>query len=107
MSSAAPEQPESAAELPPIVLPDADESSLRKCERCELSYTPAKSTSSLRLTYCSFLCELGHLGFSISGLEHMERTPPSEDNGADPEPAEDAAEPAGTAAGVDDAPGAD
>ena len=36
---------------------------------------PTKSTSDLRLTYCSFLCELGDLGFSMSGLEHMERVP--------------------------------
>jgi len=34
---------------------------------------PTKSTSALRLTYCSFLCELGDLGFSMVGLEHMER----------------------------------
>jgi hypothetical protein len=43
------------------------------CTRCNLSYLPMKSTSALRLTYCSFLCELGDLGFSIVGLEHMER----------------------------------
>ena len=43
-----------------------------RCARCKLSYVPAKSTSALKLTYCSFLCELGDLGFSISGLEHME-----------------------------------
>ena len=43
-----------------------------RCTRCKLSYVPAKSTSALKLTYCSFLCELGDLGFSISGLEHME-----------------------------------
>lgn len=42
-----------------------------RCARCKLSYAPAKSTSSLRLTYCSFLCELGDLGFSMAGLEHM------------------------------------
>jgi hypothetical protein len=45
---------------------------LPRCKRCNLLYAPAKSTSALRLTYCSFLCELGDLGFSISGLEHME-----------------------------------
>jgi hypothetical protein len=43
------------------------------CTRCNLNYLPMKSTSALRLTYCSFLCELGDLGFSIVGLEHMER----------------------------------
>jgi hypothetical protein len=44
-----------------------------RCTRCKLRYAPAKSTSSLKLTYCSFLCELGDLGFSMAGLEHMER----------------------------------
>ena len=43
-----------------------------RCKRCNLLYMGNKSTSALRLTYCSFLCELGDLGFSISGLEHME-----------------------------------
>ncbi|GMV86296.1 MAG: hypothetical protein AMXMBFR80_21510 [Dehalococcoidia bacterium] len=43
------------------------------CKRCNLAYLPTKSTSALRLTYCSFLCELGDLGFSMAGLEHMER----------------------------------
>jgi len=46
--------------------------SVPRCARCKLTYIPAKSTSALKLTYCSFLCELGDLGFSISGLEHME-----------------------------------
>lgn len=45
---------------------------LPRCMRCNLSYTVSKSTSALKLTYCSFLCELGDLGFSITGLEHME-----------------------------------
>lgn len=45
---------------------------LFRCARCGISYSPAKSTSSLRLTYCSFFCELGDLGFSMSGLEHMQ-----------------------------------
>jgi len=46
-----------------------------RCKRCNLSYMTTKSTSALRLTYCSFLCELGDLGFSMQGLEHMERVP--------------------------------
>ena len=46
---------------------------MSNCARCHLNYQPSKSTSALRLTYCSFLCELGDLGFSIVGLEHMER----------------------------------
>ncbi|QFG02661.1 hypothetical protein [Tepidiforma bonchosmolovskayae] len=52
---------------------DAEFTGLIRCKRCNLSYTPSKSTSALRLTYCSFLCELGDLGFSMQGLEHMER----------------------------------
>ncbi len=46
-----------------------------RCKRCNLAYLPGKSSSALRLTYCSFLCELGDLGFSMAGLEHMERVP--------------------------------
>ncbi len=57
----------------PAFGPDSEE--MLRCNRCELRYVPSKSTSSLRLTYCSFLCELGDLGFSIAGLEHMEPQP--------------------------------
>ena len=57
----------------PRPLPDVKIAALPRCIRCDLSYMPTKSTSALRLTYCSFLCELGHLGFSMAGLEHMER----------------------------------
>lgn len=60
---------------------------LLQCVRCKLSYLPMKSTSALRLTYCSFLCELGDLGFSIVGLEHMELKPKEDaPAGALPEP---------------------
>jgi hypothetical protein len=52
---------------------DADIVTMPRCMRCNLAYMPTKSTSALRLTYCSFLCELGDLGFSMTGLEHMER----------------------------------
>ena len=47
--------------------------SMPRCKRCNLLYVGNKSTSALRLTYCSFLCELGDLGFSMQGLEQMER----------------------------------
>jgi len=57
----------------PQPLRDVSVSTMLICTRCELHYMPAKSTSALRLTYCSFLCELGDLGFSMAGLEHMER----------------------------------
>jgi len=57
---------------PPVIQHDAEIAKLPRCSRCKLSYLPTKSTSALRLTYCSFLCELGDLGFSITGLEHMQ-----------------------------------
>jgi hypothetical protein len=57
----------------PAALPRNEELvTMPRCARCKLTYVPSKSTSALKLTYCSFLCELGDLGFSISGLEHME-----------------------------------
>ena len=59
-----------AAALPPR---DADLVTMPHCTRCNLPYVPTKSTSALRLTYCSFLCELGDLGFSMTGLEQMVR----------------------------------
>jgi hypothetical protein len=52
---------------------NAELTEMVRCIRCKLRYAPTKSTSSLKLTYCSFLCELGDLGFSMQGLEHMER----------------------------------
>ncbi len=64
-------------ESPAAPLPrNAEILAMLRCTRCKLSYMPAKSTSTLRLTYCSFLCELGDLGFSMSGLEHMQRAIP-------------------------------
>jgi len=68
---------------------DAELDALLQCTRCNLRYLPQKSTSSLKLTYCSFLCELGDLGFSMVGLEHMERAPrpesaPQPDDQAEP-----------------------
>lgn len=59
-------------ESTPQVPRDAELVTMPRCSRCNLTYIPSKSTSALRLTYCSFLCELGDLGFSIVGLEHME-----------------------------------
>ncbi len=54
---------------------DVDLLAMPRCKRCNLAYLTMKSTSALRLTYCSFLCELGDLGFSMQGLEHMQRVP--------------------------------
>lgn len=72
----------------PVALPkgSADLVKMPHCTRCNLAYLPTKSTSALRLTYCSFLCELGDLGFSMAGLEHMQRAR------KDPEPATTAAD---------------
>ena len=75
----------------PAFGPDSEE--MLRCTRCELRYVPSKSTSALRLTYCSFLCELGDLGFSITGLEHMEPQPKAIEPPAvelDPQPGEPA-----------------
>jgi hypothetical protein len=69
---------------PPMPLRNAELGSLLRCTRCKLSYLPQKSTSALKLTYCSFLCELGDLGFSMTGLEHMELRKP--EPGETPEP---------------------
>ena len=69
------------AALPTV---NADLVSMPRCKRCNLLYIGNKSTSALRLTYCSFLCELGDLGFSMQGLEHMERAP-KESDVTDPE----------------------
>jgi len=57
----------------PVPAADGDLLVMPRCKRCNLAYLPGKSSSALRLTYCSFLCELGDLGFSMVGLEHMER----------------------------------
>ena len=80
------EEPIEAVPLPTI---NADLVSMPRCKRCNLLYMGTKSTSALRLTYCSFLCELGDLGFSMQGLEQMERVPKAEvevDAEALPEP---------------------
>ncbi len=64
-----------SSDAPVSILRDGEMVAMPRCKRCNLVYLPSKSTSELRLTYCSFLCELGDLGFSISGLEHMQRVP--------------------------------
>lgn len=60
---------------PELPARNVEELAMQRCKRCQLLYTANKSTSALKLTYCSFLCELGDLGFSMQGLEHMERVP--------------------------------
>ena len=72
MSTATGDRDEAKSE-PPVLIRNAELVTLPKCTRCKLGYLPTKSTSALRLTYCSFFCELGDLGFSMSGLESMQR----------------------------------
>ncbi|MGE5597150.1 MAG: hypothetical protein ACM3S1_14095 [Hyphomicrobiales bacterium] len=70
---------------PPMPLHNVEIAGLFRCARCKLSYLPNKSTSALKLTYCSFLCELGDLGFSMAGLEHMELKAKDEQPPREPE----------------------
>ena len=86
------EEPRDDAKVSLTVRQDAELVSMPRCTRCKLKYLPARSTSALRLTYCSFLCELGDLGLSMTGLETMERAR-KDDAEAPAEPP--AAEPAG------------
>ena len=42
---------------------------LNRCQRCDTPYDWRRSTShSLKMTYCSALCEKGALGFTIESL---------------------------------------
>ena len=69
-------------DTPPVTIPKEAPSGLvrlNRCERCKLPYLQTKSTSALKLTYCSFLCELGDLGFSMVGLETMKRVEKEEE----------------------------
>lgn len=47
---------------------------LRECKNddCGSLYSPHKSNSSLRLTFCTIFCEIKALGFSIEALERNE-----------------------------------
>jgi len=85
------EEPRDDAPVALTVRQDAELVSMPRCTRCQLKYLPARSTSALRLTYCSFLCELGDLGFSMVGLETMERAKKTDAPAAEPP----APEPAG------------
>ncbi len=49
---------------------------IRECGRCSLKYDWRKSpSSSLKMTYCSSLCERADLGFTIEALLRIERNP--------------------------------
>ncbi|MEX2079983.1 MAG: hypothetical protein WEC33_00060 [Dehalococcoidia bacterium] len=47
---------------------------IRECARCRLRYDWRRSPSTLRMTYCSSLCEKGDLGFTIEALLKNEPT---------------------------------
>lgn len=55
------------------ILPDAknnlDVDLTRDCLHCKQSYNPRKSKSSLRLTYCTVMCETLDLGYHLRSLE--------------------------------------
>lgn len=44
---------------------------IKVCVRCGLRYDWRKSPSSLKMTYCSSLCEAGDLGFTMDALLKM------------------------------------
>ena len=52
---------------------------IKTCVRCDIRYDWRKSSSStLKMTYCSHLCEQGDLGFTLEALLHAERKTPIE-----------------------------
>lgn len=49
---------------------------IKVCARCGLRYDWRKSpSSSLKMTYCSSLCEKADLGFTLEALLRHQRTP--------------------------------
>jgi len=44
-----------------------------KCKRCQIPYHWEKSSSNLKMTYCSILCEVGDLGFSLDSIFYLEK----------------------------------
>lgn len=55
------------------ILPDAkdnlDIDLTRVCLHCKQSYNPRKSRSSLKLSYCTVMCETLDIGFHLRSLE--------------------------------------
>lgn len=51
-------------------------SNLRTCKRCGLAYDWRRSaSSSLKMTYCGSLCEMGDLGFTLEAMLQMPPNP--------------------------------
>lgn len=46
---------------------------IRQCARCNLRYDWRKSPSSMKMTYCSSLCERADLGFTLDALLQVTR----------------------------------
>lgn len=46
---------------------------IKVCARCSLRYDWRKSPSTLKMTYCSSLCEAGDLGFTMEALMKLEK----------------------------------
>lgn len=42
------------------------------CKRCGLRYDWRRSPSSLRMSYCNSLCEMGDLGFTLEAILRLE-----------------------------------
>ncbi len=52
---------------------------IKTCVRCGLRYDWRRSSSaSLKMTYCSHLCEAGDLGFTLEALLHARPSAPAE-----------------------------
>lgn len=63
---------------------------IHKCEHCGSGYDWRKSTATLRMTYCGWLCERAVYGFVIRDIEHWELEKPiHKDVPPIPEPAEE------------------
>ena len=60
---------------------------MKTCVRCDTRYDWRKSSSStLKMTYCSHLCERGDLGFTLEALLHAQpKTPTDTIETAEPE----------------------
>ena len=57
---------------------------IKVCGRCGLRYDWRKSPSSMKMTYCSSLCEKADLGFTLEALLRYERTVAPEEEPATP-----------------------
>ena len=62
-----------------------DPTVIRHCARCATPYDWRRSTSrSLRMTYCTFLCEAADLGGTIESMLAVKRAEPTESAEAEP-----------------------